>query len=80
MAGGQHPSRQQTNSTNMTKHLLIALAALAGTLTLQPLARAATTNDPTTPATSDRAGAMRDRMQDTARELNLTPLVPELTR
>ena len=57
----------------MTKHLLIALAALAGTLTLQPLARAATTNDSTTPATSDRAGAMRDRMQDTARELNLTP-------
>ena len=73
MAGGQHPSRQQTNSTDMTKHLLIALAALAGTLTLQPLARAATTNDPTIPATSDRAGAMRDRMQDTARELNLTP-------
>ena len=73
MAGGQHPSRQQTNSTDMTKHLLIALAALAGTLTLQPLARAATTNDSTTPATSDRAGAMRDRMQDTARELNLTP-------
>ena len=73
MAGGQHPSRQQTNSTDLTKHLLIALAALAGTLTLQPLARAATTNDSTTPATSDRAGAMRDRMQDTARELNLTP-------
>ena len=57
----------------MTKHLLIALAALAGTLTLQPLARAATTNDPATPATSDRAGAMRERMQETARELSLTP-------
>ena len=73
MAAGQRPSRQQTNSTNMTKHLLIALAAVAGTLTLQPLARAATTNAPTTPATSDRAGAMRERMQETARELNLTP-------
>ena len=35
MAGGQHPSRQQTNSTDMTKHLLIALAALAGTMMLR---------------------------------------------
>ena len=57
----------------MTKHLLIALAAVAGTLTLQPLARADATNAPTTPATSDRPGAMRERMLDTARELNLTP-------
>ena len=57
----------------MTKHLLIALAAVAGTLTLHPLARADATNAPTTPATSDRPGAMRERMLDTARELNLTP-------
>ena len=73
MAGGQHPSRQQTNSTNMTKHVLILLAAVASTLTLQPLTRASTTNAPTTPATSDRAGAIRERMQETARDLNLTP-------
>jgi periplasmic protein CpxP/Spy len=73
MAVSHRPSRQQTNPTNMTKQLLIALAAVAGTLTLQPLARAATTNAPATPATGERAGALRERMQDTARELNLTP-------
>ena len=73
MAVGHRPSRRQTNSTNMTKQLLIALAAVAGSLTLQPLAHGATTNAPTIPATGDRAGAMRERMQDTARELNLTP-------
>ena len=51
----------------------MALAAVAGTLTLQPLARADATNAPATPATGDRAGASRERMQDAARELNLTP-------
>ena len=57
----------------MTKHVLIALAAVAGPLTLQTLSRAATTNAPAAPAASDRAGALRERMQETARELNLTP-------
>jgi Spy/CpxP family protein refolding chaperone len=70
MAASQRPSRQQTN---MTKHILIALAAVAGSLTLQPLARADATNAPATPATGDRASALRERMQETARELNLTP-------
>ncbi len=72
MAVSQRPSRQLTNSLNQMKHTLIALAAVAGTLTLQPLARADATNAPVTPATGDRAGAMRERMQETARELNLT--------
>jgi Spy/CpxP family protein refolding chaperone len=58
---------------NLTKQLLVALAAVAGSLSLQPLARGATTNAPAAPATGDRAGALRERMQDTARELNLTP-------
>jgi Spy/CpxP family protein refolding chaperone len=57
----------------MTKHLLIALAAVAGTVTLQPLARADATNAPATPAAGERASAMRERMQDTVRELSLTP-------
>jgi Spy/CpxP family protein refolding chaperone len=57
----------------MTKQILIALAAVAGTLTLQPLARATTTNAPAIPAAGDRVGAVRERMQETARELNLTP-------
>jgi periplasmic protein CpxP/Spy len=73
MAVSHRLSTQQTNSTNMTKQLLIALAAVAGSLTLQPLAHAATTNASAIPATGDRASAMRERMQDTARELNLTP-------
>ncbi len=58
---------------NVTKPILIALAAVAGTLTLQPLARADATNAPATPAAGDRAAAVRERMQETARELNLTP-------
>jgi Spy/CpxP family protein refolding chaperone len=55
------------------KHTLIALVAIAGTLTIQPLAHADDTNTPAPSATGGRAGAMRERMQDTARELNLTP-------
>ena len=55
------------------KHAFIALAALAGLLNLQPVARAADNKDAATPAAGDRAGALRERMQDAARELNLTP-------
>ena len=57
---------------NMNKQTLIALAAIAGALSLQPLTRAAATNEPAQPAGSDRLGAWRERMQETARELNLT--------
>jgi len=58
---------------NITKHILMALAAVAATLTLQPPARAADASQPTPPAPSDRPAALRERMQETARELNLTP-------
>jgi Spy/CpxP family protein refolding chaperone len=58
---------------NITKHILMALAAVAATLTLQPLARAADANQPAPPAPGDRPAALRERMQETARELNLTP-------
>lgn len=57
---------------NMTKHTLIALAAVAGVLSLQPAARAADTKEPAPAAAADRIGALRERMQETARELNLT--------
>jgi Spy/CpxP family protein refolding chaperone len=58
---------------NMTNRTLIALAAVVATLTLQPLARAADTSQPAPPAPGDRPAALRERMQETARELNLTP-------
>ena len=51
---------------------MIALAAIAGVLSLQPLTRGADTNQPAPPAAGGRLGAMRERMQETARELNLT--------
>jgi periplasmic protein CpxP/Spy len=73
MAASQCPNGQQKYSMNKMKHTLIALAAVAGTLTLQTLARADATNAPAAPATGDRAGTLRERMQETARELNLTP-------
>ena len=58
---------------NMTKHTLIALAAVAGVLGLQPLTWAADTNEPAvTPAAGSRLAAQRERMQETAKELNLT--------
>ncbi len=49
------------------------LAALGGSLTLQALASADTTNTPAALPAGARAGAARERMQETARELNLTP-------
>jgi Spy/CpxP family protein refolding chaperone len=58
---------------NITKHILMALAAVAATLTLQSPARAADASQPTPSAPSDRPAALRERMQETARELNLTP-------
>jgi periplasmic protein CpxP/Spy len=57
---------------NITKHTLIALAAVAGVLSLQPLTRAADTNEPAPSAAGGRLAAQRERMQEIARELNLT--------
>ena len=56
----------------MTKHLVLSLLALTGLLALQPLTRAAEVKDPTTAPAGNRAAALRDRMQQTAKELNLT--------
>ena len=50
----------------------MALAAISSALSLQPLARAADTNELAQPAGGGRLGALRDRMQETAKELNLT--------
>jgi Spy/CpxP family protein refolding chaperone len=57
----------------MTKHAFIALAAVAGLLNFQPAACAAEKPAAAPAAAGERAGALRERMQETARELNLTP-------
>jgi len=54
------------------KQALVALAAIAGALIFQPLARAADNKEAAQPASTDRPAALRDRLQDTAKELNLT--------
>jgi Spy/CpxP family protein refolding chaperone len=56
----------------MTQNTLIALAAVAGALTLQAPARAADDKEPAKPAAGDRLGALRERLEETAKELNLT--------
>jgi len=50
----------------------IALAAVAGALSLQSPVLAADTNAPALPGGGSRVGGLRERMQETARELNLT--------
>ena len=57
----------------MNRQTLTALAAVASTLSLQPLASAADNKEAARPAGGDRLAAVRERMQDTARELDLTP-------
>jgi Spy/CpxP family protein refolding chaperone len=57
---------------NMTKRTLIALAALAVALTLHPVARAADETNASTTSPLDPQGALRERMQGIAKELNLT--------
>jgi Spy/CpxP family protein refolding chaperone len=54
----------------INRQTLLALTAVAGALSLQPMTRAADTNSPA-PAAGG-LGALRERMQETARELNLT--------
>ena len=72
MATHQPPGNENTILINMNTQTLVALAAMAGTLSFQPLARAADTQPPAQPAGGNRAPALRQRMQNTARELNLT--------
>jgi Spy/CpxP family protein refolding chaperone len=57
---------------NINRNILVVLAAVAGALSLQPLARAADNQAPAQPVSGDRVAALRERMQDTAKELNLT--------
>ena len=54
------------------RQTLAALAAVISVLSLQPLARAVDDTQAATPASGDRLGALRERMEETARELNLT--------
>lgn len=58
---------------NITNFRLIALAAVAGSLAFQPWARAAEEKAAAAPPSGDRLAALRERMQETAKELNLTP-------
>jgi len=62
---------------NMNKQTLIALAAVVSTLSLQPLGRAADNKEEARPAGGDRLAALRERMQESARELDLTPAQKE---
>lgn len=63
---------QNVNIMNLNKHTLVALVTVAGALSLQPTTRAAKENAPAPPPRGDRVSALRERMQETARELNLT--------
>jgi Spy/CpxP family protein refolding chaperone len=57
---------------NLNRQTLVTLAAIAGALCFQPSARAADSQAPAQAAGGDRGAALRERMQDTAKELNLT--------
>jgi periplasmic protein CpxP/Spy len=58
----------------ITIRQFVSLTAVAGALSFQPVARAADTNQPPQPVQppSGGPGAWRERMEQTARELNLT--------
>jgi len=56
----------------INKQTVVALAVAAGALSLQPLTRAAESREPAQRAGEGRLAAARERMQETARELNLT--------
>jgi len=72
MASLERPGARVTSLMTITKQTLMTLAAVAATLTLHPLARAADVNSPAPPAPGDHLAALRERMQETARELKLT--------
>ncbi len=57
---------------SLNRRTLVSLAAVAGALSFQPLTCAADTNEPAPPTGGGGPGALRERMQDTARDLNLT--------
>jgi Spy/CpxP family protein refolding chaperone len=72
MPKNRRPVIANTTFMNINRQTFVALAAVAGALNLQPLARAADNQAPAQPADGNRAAALRERMQDTAKELNLT--------
>jgi Spy/CpxP family protein refolding chaperone len=72
MARFRRLSALLTSFMYMTKRSLMALAVVAATLTLQSPARAADATQPAPSTPGDRPAALRERMQETARELNLT--------
>jgi periplasmic protein CpxP/Spy len=72
MATSRLRRNENTDFMNISRQTLVGLAAIAGTLGFQPLARAADTQTPAQPAGANRAAALRERMQDFAKELNLT--------
>ena len=73
MASFRRPSALLTSFMYMTKRSLMALAAVASTLTCQSPARAADASQTAPPSPGARPAPLRERMQETARELNLTP-------
>lgn len=57
---------------NLKQHTLITLLALAGTLTLPPLARCGDAQAPAQPAAAAPAAGLRERLQQLAADLNLS--------
>ena len=66
MSAGRHGSTQGGDPEDI-------LSAVDRVPTFQSLTRAADNKEAARPAGGDRLGALRERMQDTARELGLTP-------
>ena len=62
-----------TNYMSISKRILTSLAIVAATLTIQSPTPAADTNQPAPSPSADRLAAARERMQEVARDLNLTP-------
>ena len=56
----------------MSKQLLVVLAAVAGVLSVQTTMSGAEKKEPVPAGGGDRLGALREGMQEMARELNLT--------
>jgi periplasmic protein CpxP/Spy len=57
---------------NLNKQTVMALVAIAGVLSLSPVTRAADDQPAAPPAGGGRLAPLRERMQETARELKLT--------
>jgi periplasmic protein CpxP/Spy len=57
---------------NLNENKFVVLAILAGALSFQPMAQAADEQTPAPPANASRQQGLRQRMQDVAKELNLT--------